>query len=402
MIAIGAALLLLLYAPYRLSRGFSASIRIAIVSIVLIKTVFLIVWHISLVKETGLPIILDESQDEKRYYDFGVAFAEQPLWNITTADLADERGSTAHLGYFVANVLAFKLAPDDPMLLLRLFKLMLFHVGLGMVTSLWREQTTEGRAFAAYLLLGVLLYQFFYYTFRNLKDDMLLSLFMIVMGAVDRILTPSDHAAVRTSRARVWLTWLMIGFVIWIMSTIRFYLGATVVVALGLHLVTGHRVKWVTRVGLGGVIAAGMVFLMGTAGGEMAQSHGGAGAMAAAMSNIGGIFKVFVTPLPWQYARPVLAVGHTFYLILLIPALMGFFMRFRRNLDWKLYVVMIVALIVGGLLGDSGPRKRFVMCPVFVSWIVHAGIRRFEPTEFLPLDEVYDPAGAAPPAPAAA
>lgn len=387
MIAIGIVLFLLVYAPLRISRGFSASVRTAIVVMVMVKTAFLIVWHVSLVAETGIPIILDESLDAKTYYDYGAAFAEQPLWNITTADLVDERGGAAHLGYPVANVLAFKLAPDDPMLLLRLFKLLMFHVGLGMLTSLWRRQTTEGRAFAAYLILGVLLYQFFYYTFRNLKDDILLSLFMMIMAWADSLLNTAGGEVEQPSGRRAWLTWAMIGFLIWIISTIRFYLAATIVIALGLHLATARGASWATRVTLGGVIVAGLVIMMGTAGGEMAQSRGGAGALLAAMANVGGIFKVFVTPLPWQYTLRVLAVGHTFYLLMLIPAFVAFFMRFRRNVDWKLYVVMIVALVVGGLMGDSGPRKRFVMCPVFMSWIVYAGLRRDELPEFLPIPD---------------
>ena len=39
-------------------------------------------------------------------------------------------------------------------------------------------------------------------------------------------------------------------------------------------------------------------------------------------------------------------------------------------------MVLAVALIVGGQMENFNPRKRYVMYPVFVGWIVGAGRRR--------------------------
>ena len=185
--------LLLLYLPLRVLRRFSAGFRASVLIIVLVKALFLVFLHTSTVNRTGLPIILDQSVDAKGYYDFGVAFEHYRLTDISFGDLATERGATSHIGYYYINVLAFHACPYDPMLFLRLCKLLLFHVGLGMLAETWRRRSGEGRAIAAYLLLGVVFYQFIYYQFRNLKDDVLLSLFMMLAAVVDRRLVAADE-----------------------------------------------------------------------------------------------------------------------------------------------------------------------------------------------------------------
>ncbi len=382
MIWVTLVILLLLYLPFRISRGFPAVCRITFALIVAVKVVVMVIVHYSLISETGLPIVMDASVDAKKYYDFGKAFEFEPIWNIQYGELVDERGGRSHLGYPVLNILAFKLAPSDPMLLLRLFKLLLFHVGLGMLANTWRRQTDANRAFWAYLLLGLIFYQFFYYTFRNLKDDMILSLFMMVMAIADGNL---GRAVARRDGARFWrwlASWAAVAVLIWIISTIRFYLGLALVCAFALHLVTGSGIRMSYRVLLGGAVTMGFVFLMGSAGGELVQSRGGFGAVIKAVTNVYGLFKVFVTPLPWQHNRPLLAIPHTLYLMMLAPAFFGLFYNFRRNFDWKLFIVLAVAMVVGGYIEDFGPRKRYVMYPVFVSWIIGIGVRRpFQATD---------------------
>ena len=52
------------------------------------------------------------------------------------------------------------------------------------------------------------------------------------------------------------------------------------------------------------------------------------------------------------------------------------------------HVVMLIALVVGGKMQDYEPRKRYVMYPIFVSWIVLAGHRKQLPTAG---SEPFDP-----------
>ena len=387
MPAIVIVVLLLLYLPYRISRGFPATIRVSILLIVAIKAIILMVLHFDAIDTWGQPIVLDESVDAKRYYDVGQAFESYRLWDITYDEIVRERGASSHVGYYVVNVAAFRICPAYPILFLRLAKLLLFHVGLGMLAGTWRLRSTSTRAFVAYLFLGVLSYQIFYYIFRNLKDDLVLSLFMMIMALADRHIDASSLGSEKTSRRRMILVWVAIGLLAWVISTIRFYLGMGILCAFAMHTVTRRGMKMTYRVALAVAIAGGFLVLTTRSGYSLVEERGAVSAVTSGIGNVYGLFKFFVTPLPWQHVRPWLAVPHSFYLLLLAPALWALLARFRSNLDWKLYIVILLMIIVGGYIQDYGPRKRYVIYPIFVGWIVTAR-RRIEspPAESEPFD----------------
>ncbi len=369
-------LLLLLYLPFRISRGFPTASRVAIVMIVAAKTALLVILHFNVVNTTGHPIVMDQSLDARRYYDVGEAFANYRPWDITRNDIVRERGADSHLGYFVINVVAFQICPSHPMLFLRLSKLLLFHIALGMLATTWRLKTNDARAFWGYAAMSVMFYQFFYYHFRNFKDDVILALFMMIMAIVDRMSDATTEERYKARLHRTICNWIAVAAITWVLSTIRYYLGLAIVCAFAIHTVTGRGMKIIYRVMLAGAIAVAFVVLVGSSGYSLVEERGGVSAVTGALGNVYGLFKIFVTPLPWQQTRKILMLSQTFYLLMLAPVVWAFFTRFRSNLDWKLYVVIAVALVVGGQMQNFNPRKRSIMYPVFVGWLVTAAKKR--------------------------
>ncbi len=369
---------LLLYLPVRVMRGFPASVRVTAWVLVAVKAVILVGFHLHQIGENNHPIVLDESTDAKGYYDVGSAVMGIPLWQLTVDDVIDVRGGTGNLAYYMLNVYAFQVSPDHPILLIRLFKLLFFSVATGMLASVWLRRTgSVGRSFFGYIVLSVFFYQFLYFTFRNLKDDLILSLFILIMAIVDGYLVNPDLPAEAKTRGKTILRWGAVAVLVYVMSSMRFYAGLAVVCGLAAHTVIGPGMKASTRVVTSVLFLGGFVALMGTAGGALVASEGGLGAIFKAAANIGGVFKIIVTPVPWKHQIPWQIPAHLVYLLLLLPAAMvAFIARIRQNLDWKLVVVCLIALAVGGHILNFSPRKRFMMYPVFMSWVVMMGRRR--------------------------
>ncbi len=378
---------LFLYLPFRISRGFPMIARTGFTMIVLAKAILLVIIHVWHVDATGHPIVLDTSVDAKRYYDFGTAFLNYHPLDISYNDMIRERGASAHLGYYVVNLIAFKTCPDYPILFLRLAKLLLFHVALGMLATTWRIMTNATRATVAYLVLGLVFYQFCYYTFRNLKDDLILSVFMMLMAVADRTVAV-EHKGHLVSFKKMMGSWIIISLLIAVLCSLRLYLGLALVCAFAMHTLTGRGLKVAYRVLFAGVVAVGFLAIAGSEGFNMVRERGGPTVVLGALGNVYGLFKVFVTPLPWQHGTRMLAFPHTFYLFLLAPALWAFLVRVHRNLNWKLYLVALLALVLGGYMQDFEPRKRYCMYPIFVSWIVMVKRRESvtEPVEQEPFD----------------
>ncbi len=368
--------MLLLYLPYRLSRGFPMTLRMAVLMIVATKAVLITVVHLSHVSDTGHPIILDESVDAKRYYDFGTAFLNHDIRDIGYDDLIRERGASAHLGYYVVNLVAFKFCPAHPMLFLRLAKLLLFHVGLGMLATTWRLQTTTTRAFIGYIILGAIYYQFAYHHFRNAKDDVVLSIFLMIMAVTDRTVAATGPLREKLNTRKMMTSWVIIALLTWLISSFRFYMGLALVIALAMHTVTGRSMKVVHRVLFVVVVGVGFVLFMRSGSYALVDERGGVGAALGGLSNVYGMFAVFTRPIPWQHANRLLGIPHTVYLLLLIPALWALISDFRNKLDWKLYLVGIIAMVVGGFMQDPAPRKRFIMYPIFTGWVLALGAGR--------------------------
>jgi hypothetical protein len=222
---------------------------------------------------------------------------------------------------------------------------------------------------------------------RNLKDDIILSLFMMLAAVIDRSIIRIHDDAKLPMRKTVW-AWVFAGLLLWLLSSFRFYLALAIVTSLAINSILGRGMKLLYRATFAAAIAVGFVGFTMTSAFEMVEEKGGAGAVAGSASNIAGLFKVFVTPLPWQHVNSFLALPHTFYLFLLVPALWSFFAKLPRTLDWKLFVVLQVALVVGGMMEDFEPRKRYIMYPVFLGWVLLPKRKKAVQTK---TEEPFDP-----------
>jgi len=280
MIALFIVALLLVYLPWRLSRGFSTSHRLAIVAIVVLKAALIVVLHGRQVQQGGHAIILDLATDAKNYYDAGARLSSQGMWDVSREDVVAVAGGHGHLGYYYVNYLAFALCPDNPMLFLRLAKLLLFHVALGMLVTTWRLQTNATRAFLAYVLLGLVFYQFYYSIFRNLKDSVVLSLFMMIMALIDRSMIAVTDVARSKQKRAVIFRWAAIAVLVWAVSTLRFYVALLVPAALVAHAVFGRGIGLTYRLALVVFLFLGSAAVVTLPGMGLVERAGGIGEVA--------------------------------------------------------------------------------------------------------------------------
>lgn len=378
MIAVVLVCALLLFLPIWVMREFPASVKVTAWAIVAAKTAIVIGFHVNQLNTGSHPIILDQSIDAKKYYDVGSALEGIPLWQLQMDDVIEERGASSHLGYFMLNVLAFQFSSDHPILFVRLLKLLAFSVATGMLATVWLRRTgSVGRSFFGYLLLSVFFYQFLYFTFRNLKDDIILAMFIGVMALVDGYLINPDLPAESKSRNKTIIYWAVVGVLVYLMQSMRFYAGLAVIGGLAAHTVIGPGMKMSTRVVTSVLFLLGFAGLMATSGGGLISDAGGFGVLLDSAKNPGGLFKIIVTPVPWQHPIPWQIPAHLVYLLFLLPVALGaFFVRLRENLDWKFVVICLITLAVGGVIENYSPRKRFMLYPVLTSWIVMAGRRK--------------------------
>ena len=378
MTALVVVIALLLYVPVRVLKPFPASVKGAAWMIVVVKTAIIMWFHFYQIDTGNHPIVLDQSIDAKKYYDVAAAMSGIPLLHLRHDDVAQERGAGSHLGYYYMNIYAFHICPKYPILFLRLFKLFAFSTSMGLIATVWLKRTgSVARASFGYFLLTIGFYQFIYYTFRNFKDDIILSMFVTSMALVDGYLINPDRPRSQKKLGTVVLAWAAVGILVYFISTMRFYAGLAIVCGLAAHTVIGPGMKISTRVITVVVFLVGFAGLMATSGGRLVSSAGGFGTMLTAAGDLGGLFKILVTPVPWQHPIGWHVPGHLLYLLFLLPvALIAFFTNIRECLDWKLVVVMLLTLVVGGYVHDFTPRKRYMMYPVFTSWIVMMGTRR--------------------------
>jgi hypothetical protein len=376
MISVLIVCALLCYLPVRVMRSFPRAARVAVFLIVMTKAGLIIGIHVNQMNKTHHPIVIDTSVDAKKYYDVASKFANVSPFHIRRDDLAGARGGSAHLGYYVFNIFGMHAAPSNPMLFIRLTKLLLFHVSLGMLASVWRVRSNSTRAFVGYLMIGVVFYQFFYYTYRNLKDDLIMSIFMAIIAIVDGYLLGSMGSEKPQRPYTKVLSWVAVGVLTWAMASVRFYVALAIVCGLGMHTVTAKGMKPMYRMLIAALGVGGFFVIMATKGGELVAKAGGSSAVLDAAGNIFGIFKIMVTPVPWQHHIPFMIPAHVLYLLLLPVILVSLFMRLRSNLDWKLFATGLILLAVGGHIKDFNARKRYPLYPIFIGWIVTAARKR--------------------------
>lgn len=317
----------------------------------------------------GEPIVMDGSVDAFHYYEKTEAFDTYFPFTITVDDIKRESNRASNPGYWWL-IGTLRTMTQYPILAVRVLKTLLFFIGLACLMRVWRRSYGNHLITFSFIFLTVLYAVPLYYNFRNYKDGLLFGLFLIYMALLDTILRPRWQRSSSQTMSKTILAWILVFTIIWMISTIRFYYAVVLGSAILMHLVTASGMGFRMRAGLTAMIAVVSIFVIRGSIGDIfysaVQKYG-----YSIVYGIYGMFRGLVSPIPWQYFLRFLIPSHCFYLLLLLVAAVAFFARFRKNLTWHLYVTAALVYVLGGMMGgDSAQRKRLVMIPIFIMWVL--------------------------------
>ena len=376
--------ILTLWIPIAILKPFSKSQKTVVLAVILLHLLAIFTGHYLLITQQfpaffaaegfeqgpkGYPIVIDSEGDAWTYYEKTREFEDYRPFSISTDKLVEVAGGRTHLGYYyVLGNLTTLTA--HPVLSIRVLKTLIFFAGLACVMRVWRRNYGDPLPMYGFIFLTLLFMAPLYYNFRNLKDGLLFGLFLFYMALLDTLLRPSWQRLRPVSKSRLAVGWALILALLWMISTLRQYYAVTLAAATVMHFITASDMRARIRVAL--LVLAGVVtlFVLRSTFGQtifdVLQTHPLTSVLA-----VYEMFRGLVTPIPWQFFIPSLIPTHCFYLLLLPFAAFAFFARFRKNLTWHLYTVMFLIYVLGGMLGgDSALRKRLIMVPILITWVL--------------------------------
>lgn len=360
--------------PYGILRPFSFLQKMLVMVMVAGHLVVIFAWHSHVLTTTGFPIIIDVHNDCQKYYDATVDFRNEPPLSVSIASVRSQLDESRNYGYPYLLALLWTLTPYS-ILAIRLLKTTLYFVSLSCLARVWRRDYGNRLAMWGFAFFGFIFTPALYYNFRNLKDGLILALFIFLLATLDTLLRPKERRVHPLSTGRVIRYWAAVLFLIFAISTIRHYAAAAIIAAIVMHAITVSKLAIATRVSLLGVmIVAGVVGLQ--AGivselSELASTHAGALSLWTGY----GVVQAFLSPLPWgPLLEPYLAFFYWIYWALLPYTLYALIRHLRKNVTWHLYIYLMVAYLASGPIGNP-PRKRLIVYPIMVSWVL-AHLRR--------------------------
>lgn len=378
MIVVIILTVLALVIPLLILRSFNFLAKALILSIILSHLALMFFLHYRLVRRTGYPIVIDIHLDTQTYYDNTSSFEGRPPFRITRADAIDSAGGSKHFGYNYVLGMLWTIT-SYPALAIRLLKTMLFFTGLSCLTRVWRRDYGSGLAVGGFAFLGVLCTPAFYYNYRNLKDGLILALFLFIMALLDTILPPWKNRLHQMSTRRITLAWFTVIILLYALSTLRLYVVTLIVMVVIMHAVVASHLGFKERVlllvvlSLVVVLAFASPFVMDTM--EMYK-----GSFRPTTFAPIAIIQGFLSPLPWGrivQEEPCNVLFYSIYWLLLPYALYTLFRHLRHNINWRLFLYVMVTYVVGTIIGDA-PRKRLIVYPILVGWVLaHLAYKRW-------------------------
>jgi hypothetical protein len=95
--------------------------------------------------------------------------------------------------------------------------------------------------------------------------------------------------------------------------------------------------------------------------------------------SIHGLLQAFLSPIPWGVlvqVEPFHVPFYSIYWLLLPYALYSMVRHFWTNINWHLFVYLMILYVVGGAIGDP-PRKRLIVYPILATWVLaHLAYKR--------------------------
>jgi hypothetical protein len=368
--------------PLMILRPFSRGAKLLVILIIALHLSVMVFLHYRLIQQTGQTIIYDVHDDEQQYWNETERFSSQPPFSITIPQIMEATGGSSHFGYqYMLGTL--RTITPDPMLGMRLLKVMLYFIGLSCLARVWLRDYGQKLALWGFVFLSIIFTPIFFYNFRNFKDSIIVSLFMLVMAMLDTILRPREQNLRPMGIYKTYFAWAVLLILLFITSTIRIYTSAIVVIAVIMHIITTSRMDVRARVTLALALVVtvvigfriGMVSRMMELSGE---TLGGQGIRTAL--SLRGVLQAFFSPIPWGAIwamEPFSAPFYWIYWLLLPYALYTMIRHPRMNINWKLFVYVMILYVVGVAIGDP-PRKRLIVYPILVAWVLgHLAYKQF-------------------------
>lgn len=361
--------------------------------VILLHLSGMFVWHYRVVSNTGDPVIRDDSIDAAVYYDTTSHFEGRSPFSFTKQEIIAAKGGPYHLGYHYV-MASLATLTSYRMLAVRILKTLIYFVGLAGLMRVWRKDYGESLPMYGFIFLSVMFLVPFYQNFRNYRDGLILGLFMVLMAQLDTLLRPNWQRLVPRSKVKYMMGWALVLLQLWIISALRFYLAAVIGAAIVMHLITAGHMGAKLRIFLlvFAAIVTGLV-LSGSIGTTLFRfTEKYEVRSVTGVFGLYGMFRALVTPIPWQYFIRSLIVSHCFYLLLLPPAIVAFFAHLRRNLTWHFYTVIFLIYVLGGMLPSSQQRRRLILVPIFVMWVLadlayRRGIHIYQRRQQLPVEQ---------------
>lgn len=374
--------ILALVFPVVILRPFSGRQKLLVLLIVVAHLVLMYGLHYRLVRRTGLPIVVDVHVDAQRYYDNTAHFANWAPFSVSRKDAIDAGYGSGHFGYYYVLGTLWTIT-SHPMLAMRLLKILLYFTSLSCLARVWRREYGPRLAMWGVVFLGVVFTPIIYYNYRNLKDSLLLSLFMFVIALLDTIVRPAENQLRRRKWYKTVLAWCLVLVLLYAIRTFRLYAAALILVAVIMHAIVNSRMNLRARVSLSAALLIIVLIAFGTGAVASFMELGGeriSGRGVLAVLNVRGMIQAFLSPLPWGEIRimePLSVPFYALYWILLPYALYAMFKHLRSNLNWHLFMYIMILYVVGAAIGDP-PRKRLIVYPILVTWVLaHLAYKRW-------------------------
>ncbi len=360
------SIILTIWVPMRIVKPFNSSHKAIVLTVLLAYIIGISVWHFTLIKRTGWPLVEDGSVDTWTYYEDTRVFTTYSPFSITKGDLVRAANKPAHLGYhyFLGTLTTLTY---NPLYASRILKILFFFSGLTCLMRVWRTNFGDKLAVYGFVFLTVLFATPFYQIFRNYRDSIILALFMLSMAILDTVLRPIQHSIEPVNKSKTTFLWVSLLVVLWVLSCFRFYIAFVVLISVGIHFVIAGGLGAKKRMLLLTFATILSVFVLPKIIGATLSIMARAGS-GRSIYGIYGMFRGVITPIPWQHFVPALIPAHCFYLLSLPYVFFAFFAHLKKNLTWHLFFVGAMIMVLGGLLKGSQERKRTAIVPVFVMW----------------------------------
>ena len=355
--------------------------------------------HYWAVQQDTTGIVFDTSVDAQKYYFSAKVLSTESLFSITPADITKVSGGVWHHGYYYLNIVCMKISAD-PMLLMRMIKMFVFFFALAFAARYWQQRYGIRAAMWGLLYLSLGWWEIIYHNFRNYRDGLITSLCLLTYILCDRMIFSAPLRQRSGARGRrisffrypiscvrkmgAWVRLVVVRYGLLIiclalLASLRIYLAVIIVAGIAVQIVMKSRISvWrqvtlVLSLALLGmapiVLKHSQILSYGTqlfAESMDARSYMGIGI---------GCLKTLVAPIPWQHSHEFLIPSQCMYLMMLGFSLLAIAFMIRPKPWGQVFIVVLLTLFLGIIMESSYARKRLVVVPIFVSWMV-AGISR--------------------------